>query len=77
MGGTETIGFITLFINYKTQKMKKNQNLKTTELNDEILSVNENIFGLFSIEELEQRLQASEAVAWGCTCDGIHVQVCE
>lgn len=55
--------------------MKKNQNQKTDQPNDEILSVNENIFSLFSIEELEQRLQASEAVAWGCTCDGIHVQL--
>ena len=33
---------------------------------EEMFSVNENIFDMFSVEELEQRLQMSEASVWNC-----------
>jgi hypothetical protein len=45
--------------------MKKKSNL-TGSKDSEICSANENIYDMFSITELEQRLQMSEAGVW---CD--------
>ena len=45
--------------------MEKTKNL-LKEQNEEMLSVNENILDMFSVEELEQRLQMSAASVWNC-----------
>ena len=40
--------------------------------NGEIFSLNENIYDMFSIEQLEQRLQMSQTTSWcnpNCTCN--------
>lgn len=48
----------------------KEKNLEPLkEPNDEMLSLNENIYDLFSAEELEQRLQTSQALVYGCGTD--------
>jgi hypothetical protein len=52
--------------------MKQKKRLSDAE-NQEMLSANENIYDMFSIEELEQRLQMSEARPW-CNIDC--TQVC-
>jgi hypothetical protein len=47
--------------------MKQKKRLSDAE-NQEMFSANENIYDMFSIEELEQRLQMSEARPW-CSVD--------
>jgi hypothetical protein len=51
--------------------MKKEKQLK--EQNQEMLSVNENIYDMFSVDELEQRLQMSVLAPWIC---GTHDNQC-
>lgn len=49
--------------------MKEKNQDSFREPNDEMLSLNENIYDLFSAEELEQRLQTSQAMVYGCGTD--------
>lgn len=47
----------------------KQKNLQDQEMGSEMVSLNENIYDLFSAEELEQRLQTSQALVYGCGTD--------
>jgi hypothetical protein len=49
--------------------MKTKKQLK----NKEMLSINENLYDMFSVDELEQRLQMSALAPWVC---GTHDNTC-
>lgn len=50
--------------------MENKKSRLLNEENTEMKSVNDNIYDMFTIDELEQRLQTSAALAWVCGTEG-------